>query len=656
MKSFLLLTLFCGAWMLTAATQVVQAEVPLNGLTNAEKHSGWKLLFNGKTTEGWRNYKKDSIHEGWQIKNGALTRAAQGAGDIITNEQYQYFELSLEYNISKGGNSGVMYHVSESLQRPWHTGPEIQIQDNVAGHDPQKSGWLYQLYRPQKPNWAKMFEQQVGYKGIDMDDATRPAGQWNQLYLRIGEKNCEVQMNGVSYYYFNIGDQDWIDRVAKSKFAKYAEFGKTGKGHICLQDHGNLVAYRNIKIRVTAADGKAPNPIDRELEVTAVEAFPGLKWEDFEGVDEQGKIQFMRPIELIHPGDQTNRLFAADQRGRIYSIDNRTGVKQAHVILDIQDRVQAHDAARNVNEEGLLGLAIHPDFKRNGHLYVYYTSNQSSLKNGRFSYVSRFTVDQKSGKAAADSELILMKVEQPFANHNGGPMTFGNDGYLYIGFGDGGGRNDPTGQGQDLGSWMGAILRIDVNKKSNGKNYSIPRDNPFLDVEGALPEIYAYGIRNPWRIANDSVTGNIWIADVGQDQWEEINILKKGANYGWSAREGSYGFGNAAVDPARKVTDPLWEYDHQIGKSITGGYVYRGKALPELVGCYLYADFVTGRIWALRYDEKSGKVIENIGLQDAGIPVMAFGLDEQGEVYYTVESVNGKSIFKFERAPNSVSR
>jgi glucose/arabinose dehydrogenase len=625
----------------------LRAEVPLNGLTPAEKLTGWTMLFDGKSTTGWRNFKKDGIGDGWQVQDGALSRVASGAGDIITVEQYEYFELSLDYKISKGGNSGVMYHVSESLARPWHTGPEIQVQDNADGHDPQKAGWLYQLYKPSKPNWAKMFEAQVGYQGIEMDDATRPAGQWNQLYLRIAKKDCEVQLNGVSYFHFNMNSKDWTERIAKSKFAKYPEFGKTGKGHICLQDHGNMVSYRNIKIRLPRAGGAAPKSSDSKMHLEVVEAFPQIKWEDFEGADENGRVQVLRPVELIHPGDGTNRLFAADQRGRIYAINNQADVKEATVILDIQDRVQAHDAASNVNEEGLLGMAIHPNFKQNGYVFVYYTSNKSSLKNGRFSYVSRFTVDQTTGTASGDSELILMKIDQPFANHNGGPMTFGNDGLLYIGFGDGGGRNDPDGRGQDLSNLMGTILRIDVDHKSEGKNYSIPKDNPFLGTKGALPEIYAYGIRNPWRIANDPLTGNIWIADVGQDQWEEINILRKGANYGWSIAEGSYGFGNAKVDPNVKVTDPVWEYDHQIGKSVTGGYVYRGKVFPKLVGCYLFADYTSGRIWALRYDSKTQRVTENIQLRGTGSPVMAFGLDEQGEVYFTGESVNGKSIFKF---------
>lgn len=648
MKSLKVLTVVSALMLTSFVVDTVTADVPLNGLSEAEKRSGWKVLFDGESTDGWRNYKKESVSDGWQIKDGALIRAGGGAGDIITTGQYKHFELFLEYNISKGGNSGIMFHVTEEYNAPWQTGPEIQVQDNVDGHDPQKSGWLYQLYKPKKPAWATMFEEQVGFKGKEMDDATRPPGEWNLVYLRIGPKNCEVQINGVHYYYFKVGSPEWNGLVAKSKFSKYPNFGKMGEGHICLQDHGNLVSYRNIKIR-EIKDGEVPSISDKEITLNAVEAFPGMTWEDFEGVDEDGKIQVMRPVELVHPGDGSNRLFALDQRGRIYSIDATGKEKEAKVVVDFQDRVQAHDAAGNVNEEGALGMAIHPDYENNGQIFVYYSSNKSNLKDGRVSYLSRFTVDLKSGVGKAANEKMIMTIPQPFSNHNGGPMTFGNDGLLYIGMGDGGGRNDPTGQGQDLSSWMGSILRIDVDHPTETRPYSIPKDNPFVDMEGAQPEIYAYGIRNPWRIANDPKTGTIWIGDVGQDQWEEINILKKGANYGWSAREGSYQFGNAPVDPELEVTDPIFEYDHQIGKSITGGYVYRGKEFPELQGAYLYADYISGRIWALKYNVKKEHVISNIEIKSSGTPVMAFGLGEDGEIYYTVGAASGRCIYKFAR-------
>ena len=203
-----------------------------NTLTDAEKKAGFKLLFDGKTTEGWRSYKKDKISPGWKVVDGALTKAEQGAGDIITKEQYEAFELLIDYKISPGGNSGIMFHVTEEAATPWMTGPEIQIQDNKGGHDPQLSGWLYQLYKPDT-------------------DATKPAGEWNTLRIKLapaGQKS-EVYMNGQKYYEFEKGSADWDAKVKKSKFGSMANFGKPTKGYISLQDHGDLVAYRNIKIR-----------------------------------------------------------------------------------------------------------------------------------------------------------------------------------------------------------------------------------------------------------------------------------------------------------------------------------------------------------------------------------------------------------------------
>lgn len=222
------------AALLVASARPAAADEALNTLTDAEAKAGWKLLFDGKTTGGWRNYKKDSVGEGWKIVDGALTRSEKGAGDIITAEQYGAFELSLEFNISPSGNSGVMYHVQETAGPPWQTGPEIQIQDNKDGHDPQKCGWLYQFYKSEV-------------------DATKPAGQWNQLRVVISPEKCEHYMNGVKYLEYVKGSPEWNDLLAKSKFSKFPEFGKHTSGHICLQDHGNLVAYRNIKIRPIAA-------------------------------------------------------------------------------------------------------------------------------------------------------------------------------------------------------------------------------------------------------------------------------------------------------------------------------------------------------------------------------------------------------------------
>jgi hypothetical protein len=224
---------FAALCVAVGLASFVRAEAPLNTLTAEEEKAGWKLLFDGRTTSGWRNYKKEDVSPKWTIADGALTMSERGAGDIITKDQFSAFELSLEFNISPGGNSGVMYHVQETENTPWQTGPEIQIQDNTAGHDPQKAGWLYQFYK------------------ADVD-ATKPAGQWNHLRIVITPDKCEHFMNGVKYFEYVKGSDDWNAKLAASKFSKYPNFGKAASGHIALQDHGNLVAYRNIKIRPIA--------------------------------------------------------------------------------------------------------------------------------------------------------------------------------------------------------------------------------------------------------------------------------------------------------------------------------------------------------------------------------------------------------------------
>ena len=277
------LNLLTIAAVLLGSSTALEAGHQPNRLTESQRRSGWKLLFDGKTTAGWRNYRKKTIGAGWKVQNGALARAGRGAGDIVTVDQYEYFELALEYKISKGGNSGIMFHVTEELGAPWQTGPEIQVQDNIGGHDPQKSGWLYQLYKPVKPPWAIRFENQVGYKSPNVDDATRPPGQWNHVYLRIHPSKCEVAINGVSYYYFQKGSKDWDARVKKSKFARYKQFGKPTRGHICLQDHGNPVEFRNITIRTFDTSGGVKDPIDGSLPLQVAQAFPKLKWEGWEG-------------------------------------------------------------------------------------------------------------------------------------------------------------------------------------------------------------------------------------------------------------------------------------------------------------------------------------------------------------------------------------
>ncbi len=620
------------------APAIARSETNQNQLTDSESRSGWKMLFDGRSTSGWRNYKKDSISSGWKVADGSLVRVGKGAGDIVTQDKYGSFELSLEYKISKGGNSGIMFHVLEGAGPPWHTGPEIQVQDNVDGHDPQKAGWLYQLYQP------------AADRSTDDNapmDMTRPAGQWNQLYVRIANGDqSEVCMNGIRYYRFNLGDADWKQRVAKSKFAKYVGFGAAGEGHICLQDHGNEVAYRNIKVRKLGKDGSVPQPIDGKLGMTGALAFPKLRWDQWEPIDDSGKIRPLRLMELTHAKGSGDRLFAASQVGAIWTFENRDDVSDSKLFLDLRGKVYDW-TRRGANEQGLLGMAMHPDYQSNGKFYVYY-SHPSESK----SILSQFNRSKDNPhRADPDSEQIIMEIDQPYQNHNGGCIEFGHDGYLYIALGDGGLANDPLAGGQNLSTLLGSILRIDVDKKSSGMNYSIPADNPFIHTAGARGEIFAHGIRNAWRIAFDKETGTLWCGDVGQELWEEVNIITKGGNYGWSNREGTHAFGNRpAVAGLSAPIDPIWEYDHRIGRSITGGRVYRSSRMSQLTGKYLYADYVTGSIWALSYDARSGKVTRNDQVVPDSIPVLAFGEDAAGEVYYLTNSARGECIYRFESA------
>jgi quinoprotein glucose dehydrogenase len=299
----------------------------------------------------------------------------------------------------------------------------------------------------------------------------------------------------------------------------------------------------------------------------------------------------------------------------------------------------------NENEEGLLGLAFHPKYKENGQFFLYYTTRDAP----HMSVISRFKASAKDAdQADPSSEEELLRIPQPYWNHNGGTICFGPDGFLYIGLGDGGSANDPHGNGQNLQTLLGKILRIDVDHKDEGKAYASPKDNPYVGRDDALPEIYASGLRNVWRIAFDRETGTLWAGDVGQNLWEEIDLIVKGGNYGWSVRESAHPFGPNGSGPRADLIDPIWEYDHQVGKSITGGFVYRGKKVQELRGKYVYADYVSGKIWALKYDEAAQKVVSNEEVPAvSGVAIISFGEDEAGEAYFSAVSPTGQGIYTF---------
>jgi quinoprotein glucose dehydrogenase len=356
---------------------------------------------------------------------------------------------------------------------------------------------------------------------------------------------------------------------------------------------------------------------DTPIAVEVVRAFPELR--------------IRRPTVLTNAGDGSNRVFVVTQQGVIQSVANDQSVKDVNVFLDIESKVVYKDQE---NEEGLLGLAFHPKYKENGQFFLYYTTKDAP----HTSVVVRQRVSPDDpDKADPDYEEELLRIPQPYWNHNGGNLAFGADGFLYIGLGDGGLANDPHGNGQNLGTWLGSILRIDVDRKQRGKNYAVPRDNPFVRRRGAQPEIWAYGLRNVWGMSFDPETGTLWAGDVGQDIWEEIDLIVRGGNYGWNLREGKHPFGPSGSGPRDDLIEPIWEYHHETaGKSITGGHVYRGKRVPELVGCYLYADYVSGKVWALKYDEKERRVLANYTITTSeSLPVIAFGTDEEGESYLT---------------------
>jgi len=384
-------------------------------------------------------------------------------------------------------------------------------------------------------------------------------------------------------------------------------------------------------------------PLNLKIEV----AFPDLKWTAWQSVEETGRDDPLRPILLTAPTDKSNRVVVPTQQGVVHIFPNDQAAKQTSIFLNLEPKVAYHD---KTNEEGVLGLAFHPQYATNGQLFIYYTNKHKPHQN----LIARFRVSKDDpNRADPASEEVILTIDKPFWNHDGGTIVFGPDGYLYVAVGDGGLANDPYGNGQKLTTLLGKILRIDVDHAQDGKPYAIPRDNPFAGRADARPEIWALGLRNVWRMAFDPATNLCWAADVGQETWEEINLIVHGGNYGWNVREGFHPFVRKGGTPAKNVVsrpdmvDPIWEYHHDVGKSITGGMVYRGKQIPELVGGYLYADYVTGKMWALFYDEASRKVTANREVPlPRSIPVMSFGEDATGEAYFMTYASDGRGLFR----------
>lgn len=333
------------------------------------------------------------------------------------------------------------------------------------------------------------------------------------------------------------------------------------------------------------------------------------------------KLKFERPIELTFAPDDSGRLFVAEQAGVVRVFANQPDVAEAGVFLDLRDVV-----LREGNEEGLLGLAFHPKYAENGKFYVYYSAKPRS------SVIAEFQVSADAGKADRASERRLLVIPQPFPNHNGGSIQFGPDGRLYIGLGDGGDRDDPHQNAQNLSALLGKILRIDVDRRDGDLQYAVPDDNPFVGRPGARGEIWSLGHRNVWRLGFDRQTGQLWAGEVGQDRFEEVNLIEPGGNYGWNLREAAHDFQPSTPSPTARLTDPVAEYFRGDGQSVTGGFVYRGARLPAFLGWYFYGDYLSGNVWALQIDETK-RVVGHRQVARTPLQIAAFGRDADDEMY-----------------------
>jgi glucose/arabinose dehydrogenase len=366
------------------------------------------------------------------------------------------------------------------------------------------------------------------------------------------------------------------------------------------------------------AAATAPARSDKEAPLAA-----GLPPDDLAIELREVASGFSSPLGVTGAGDGRRWLYVVEQDGRIRVLrDGRvTG------FLDISDRTEGG------GEQGLLGLAFHPRYEDNGRFFVNYTDLQgdtviAEYRRSRTSYAS----------ARKGSERVVLRVDQPFANHNGGALAFGPDGMLYVALGDGGSAGDPQGNGQRRDTLLGKILRLDVSQRP----YAVPEDNPFAGRPDTRGEIWAYGLRNPWRISFDRATGDLWIADVGQGEWEEVNREPAGSagglNYGWNVKEGRacYPAGeqcNVTGEVLEDMTDPLAVYSHDHGCSVTGGNVYRGRAFPDLRGNYFFGDYCSGTIWAVAAEGPARQ--EPVELLETDLSISSFGEDQRGEIYVT---------------------
>lgn len=399
-----------------------------------------------------------------------------------------------------------------------------------------------------------------------------------------------------------------------------SSFGEDEAGEIYVVDFRAGALFRIDALTETSIDSatRASAPVAENVKLTEI------------------ATHFKRPLYATHAADGSNRLFLVEQVGFIWILEDDARVSRP--FLDISSMISPGAITDSFNEQGLLGLAFHPDFRSNGAFFVNYTDLQGST------VVARYQIDADNANIAdASSEEIIFRLSQPYANHNGGHIEFGPDGYLYIALGDGGSANDPLGAGQNRQLLLGSILRIDVDSDTP---YAIPPDNPFVGDAAARDEIWAYGVRNPWRFSFDRETGDMYFADVGQSAWEEVNYEPAGSggglNYGWNVYEGHHIFADGS---AANYAPPIFVYSHEHGCSVTGGNVYRGQAVPDLYAVYVFGDWCSGRIWVTWRDRDwQWQALE---LMNRNMRISSFGEDEAGEVYVIDY---GGTLYRFDPA------
>ena len=355
-------------------------------------------------------------------------------------------------------------------------------------------------------------------------------------------------------------------------------------------------------------------------------------------------LSFSQPLGLFQSPGDSSRWYVMERAGRIRSFENTLNVATFDAdLIDIRSRVSIS------GEGGLLGMAFHPDFASNGEVFFSWTENNTSV-----SIISRFDTVPNGNTFSAINEQQVITLNQEFQNHNGGNIAFGPDGFLYIGFGDGGSGGDPNDRAEDPTNLLGSLLRLDVD---SANPFAIPLDNPFVSGRictatvtpgGNCAQIYAYGLRNPWRFSFDMLDDTLWLADVGQGSWEEVNQITNGGNYGWDTREGAHCFEPSSNCPTAGLIDPVAEYNNDgVDRSITGGYVYRGTSLPELAGHYVFGDFGSGRIWCLVEDAPGNFSLEE--LLDTDLNIGSFAQGNDGEIY--VLDIFGGGIYQIVPGP-----